>query len=81
MEWETDMDTPEILNIEKPNNEPMRDGIRIKSPTLLCEDFKWSSVIDGKYMGGKAATEPEAWRLAKDAQKFQIAKRAQAKVS
>lgn len=49
----------------------LTDGIRIESPNMVCDKWKWSTTLDGQTMKGRAATEVEAWRLVTDAQKFQ----------
>ena len=44
--------------------------IRVKEPTIVQSKWIWEIHRDGKFMmRGKASSEPEAWRLGKDAEK------------
>lgn len=42
--------------------------ITIKSPSFTDKFYRWSVIVAGIRQKGRAKTEPEAWRLAKDAQ-------------
>ncbi len=39
-------------------------------PNLISNYWHWEVSIDSKALKGKAATEPEAWRLIRDAEKY-----------
>jgi len=47
--------------------------IKISEPNMLHKHWKWDVSGDEGHMKGKANSEPEAWRLAKDAEKHLLA--------
>jgi len=42
----------------------------IISPNLISNKWRWTAIGANGILEGKASTEPEAWRLAKDAEDY-----------
>jgi len=45
-------------------------GVKVKSPTMILSRWIWEVYRNEVFLiRGKASSEPEAWRLGKDAEK------------